>query len=106
MTTLRARLYLIAALLSLMAGCSPSRPPPNTYLNRTEAEVRSELGEPERDFPGHYGNPPMQFKDQFKGEVRTLVFKKPGGQYYVSFEKRSDGSICICSNWLPDGWAF
>ena len=89
-----------------IAGCSNSDPVENAYVNKTEAFVRAELGSPYREAVGHYGLPPISFTNQFSGEIKTLVFKKAGGEIYVSFEKRPDGWIGICSSWLPKGAAF
>jgi hypothetical protein len=94
-----------------MAGCgspppAPPGPPENAYANQTEAAVRSILGIPDHEFAGHYGAPPLQFTQSFTGEIKTLVFKKPGGSHYVTFEKRANGWIGICSSWLPAGGAF
>ena len=102
------RLCLIGVVLLLMIGCSSlaSHLSENAFANETEAAVRSELGEPHHQFAGHYGLRSMDFTKQFTGEIKTLVFKKPGGEYYVSFEKRPSGWVSICSNWLPDGRAF
>jgi hypothetical protein len=89
----------------VMSGCrSPVQVEP--YVNENEESVCSSLGKPNDHFPGHYGNPPLQFTKQFKGEIKTLIFKKPGGKYYISFEKRPAGWVCIGSSWLPDGAAF
>ena len=101
-------LYLLFILFTVVAGCtsSPGRSIENTYANKSEAAVRSELGEPRYEFAGHYGAPPMDFMKQFPGEIRTLVFKKPGGEFYVSFEKHPSGWVSIRSSWLPEGGEF
>jgi len=106
---LRKPPILLVLIAVALAGCGsqvPRRPPENTYVNKPEAVVRSELGEPHHEFAGHYGNPPLDFTKKFTGEIKTLVFKKSGGEYYVSFEKRPPGWVSICSSWLPDGAAF
>jgi hypothetical protein len=72
----------------------------------TEEAVRAELGEADKDFPRFYGNPGRSFTDLHPGEVKTLVFKKVGGEYYVEFEQLSAGWICISSSWLPTGAEF
>ena|ERR1035437_4400628 len=102
------RLCFIGVIPLLMIGCSslPSHLPENSYANKTEDAVRSELGEPHHWFAGPYGLPSMDFTKQFTGEIKTLVFKKPGGEYYVSFEKRPSGWVSICSSWIPDGAVF
>ena len=105
--SLGSRQILLVLVALVLAGCgSPVQKPENGYANKAEAVVRSELGEPQHQFTGHYGNPPLFFTQKFTGEIKTLVFKKPGGEYYVSFEKRPAGWISIGSSWLPDGAAF
>jgi hypothetical protein len=101
-------LQLLAILLcATLAGCGPHpRPPENTYANKTEAAVRSELGDPDREFAGHYAAPPPDFTQKFSGEIKTLVFKKGGYEHYVSFEKRPTGWISICSSSVPEGAVF
>src|ERR1035437_9597428 len=90
-------LWVLVASFTVMAGCSsqPAHLPENAYADKTEAAVRSELGEPHHQFAGHYGAPRMDFTKQFAGEIKTLVFKKPGGEYYVSLEKRPSGWVSI-----------
>ncbi|HEV7300081.1 MAG TPA: hypothetical protein VGN72_12000 [Tepidisphaeraceae bacterium] len=104
------RLYQLLIVLAAvtLSGCLavPAGPSENVYVNRTEAVVRAELGEPSDEFASHYGNPPLDFRRQFTGEIKTLVFKKPGGEHYISFEKRPDGWIAINSSWLPAGAVF
>jgi hypothetical protein len=78
----------------------------DNLTGRTEAAVRSDLGMPHREFSGHYGNPPADFTSKLSGDVKTCVFKKPGGQMYVSFENRHGTWIVICNSWLPGGAAF
>ena len=101
------QLVSVVVMLSL-TGCSKSKSwhPDNDYADKAESTVRAELGKPSREFVGHYGLPDVEFAKKFTGEIRTLVFKQRGGEFYVSFEKRSVGWISICSSWLPDGAAF
>ena len=68
--------------------------------------MRSELGKPDREFAGHYGNPPVDFTQKFTGEIKTLVFKKDGYEHYVSFEKQPTGWVGICSSSVPEGSVF
>jgi hypothetical protein len=58
------------------------------------------------EFAGHYAAPPLKFTRQFSGEIKTFVFKKRGGEYYVSFEKRQAGWVSISSSWLRTGAEF
>ena len=98
---------LIVALA--LAGCSSLtslQSDENAYANKPEAAVLFALGKPSDEFVGHYGNPPLDFRQKFTGEIKTLVFKKAGGEYYVSFEKRPVGWVGICSSWLPEGAQF
>ena len=101
-------LQLIAiVLVARLTGCGPPPPPPqNTYANKTEAAVRSQLGNPDREFAGHFGAPPDDFARKFSGEIKTLVFKKAGYEHYVTFEKRSAGWISIYSQSVPEGSVF
>jgi hypothetical protein len=102
------RVQLLAMLLiAMLAGCGPPpRLPDNKYANKTEAAVRSELGKPDSEFAGHYGAPPADSTQKFSGEIKTLVFKKGGYDHYVSFEKRPNGWISICSSSVPEGSSF
>jgi hypothetical protein len=101
-------LELLAILLvATLTGCGPPpRLPENTYANKTEADVRFELGKPDHEFAGHYGAPPLDFTQKFSGEIKTLVFKKAGYEHYVTFEKRPTGWISICSSSVPEGSVF
>jgi hypothetical protein len=105
-------LHLLTALwLSAgLTGCSRSPsytpPPENGLAGSNEAAVKSQLGQPSHEFAGHYGNPPLDFTEKFTGEVKPSVFTKPGGEVYVSFEKRNGTWIAICNSWLPKGAAF
>ena len=96
---------LAVAAVGLVGCARPERSMAreNSYAAMTEKSVRAMLGEPSEQFAGHYGLPPMKFRKQFNGEIKTLVFEKPGGAYYVSFEKRPAGWVSICSSWLPAG---
>jgi hypothetical protein len=102
------QLLAIIAFFAALSACDSTPPPPatNAYVGKTEAAVRAELGQPDHEFAGHYGNPPLHFTSQFTGEIKTLVFKRPDGEIYVSFEKRADGWMGICSQWLPQGGVF
>ena len=101
------QLLFVLATLALTGCASQSmHPPENAYANMTEAMVRAQLGEPHLEFAGHYGDPPLTFTQTFSGEIKTLVFKKPGGEYYVSFEKQPSGWVSICSSWLYEGARF
>ena len=102
--TSRAFQTLIVAVA--IAGCSSLTSPDNAYANKPEEAVRSTLGKPSVEFAGHYGNPPIDFRQKFTGEIKTLVFKRPGGEHYVSFEKRPAGWVSICSSWLPEGAVY
>ena len=102
---------LVAFCLSAgLTGCSGSQsyapPPENGLAGSAEAAVKSKLGQPNNEFSGHYGNPPLDFTKKFTGEVKTSVFSKPGGDVYVSFEKRNGTWVAICNSWLPKGAAF
>ena len=101
-------LHLLALLVvAALTGCGPPpRLPENAYANKTEAAVRSELGQPDHEFAGHYGAPPLGFTQTFSGEIKTLVFKKEGYEHYVTFEKRPNGWISICSSSVPEGSVF
>src|SRR5947209_2374245 len=50
---------LVVLVFATLTGCGPPpRLPENAYANKTEAAVRSELGQPDRESAGHYGAPP------------------------------------------------
>lgn len=66
----------------------------------------AELGKPWREFPGHFGLPHLDWTKKFTGEIKTAVFKKPGGDVYVSFENRNSIWYVISYSWLPEGAAF
>lgn len=101
----RITLIIIAILLS---SCDRrlSHLDDNEYLGMAEATVRADLGQVGHEFDGHYGNPPTDFTDRFVGPIKTLVFERPDGSRYVSFEERAGKWICISSSWLPMGAAF
>ena len=91
-----------------IAGCNRALPRllENAYAGKKETIVRSELGTPDREFVGHYGNPPLDFRKKFSGEIKTLVFNKGGYEHYVSFEKQATGWVGICSSSVPEGSQF
>lgn len=95
----------LTLLLLLISGCS-TPPSEDNLVGKSEAAVRSEFGQPHRESKGHYGAPPTTFAQKFTDEIKTLVFQQPGGEIYVSFEKRGDTWVAICNSWLPEGSAF
>ena len=105
---LRPLQLLTILVVAAFAGCGspPPRLPDNMYANKTEVTVRSELGQPDREFAGHYGNPSLDFTQKFTGEIKTLVFKKAGYEHYVTFERKPTGWTSICSSSVPEGSAF
>ena len=66
----------------------------------------SRYGRPKHEFAGHYGNPPLAWRQQFKGEVKSAVFGRLGGDLYVSFERRDGQWIVVSNSYLPRGAAF
>jgi hypothetical protein len=99
------RLSTVLAACLLLAGCY-SPPAENSLAGQSEASIRLTLGQPHNEFSGHYGLPSPAFTKEFVGEVKTSVFAKPGGELYVSFEKRNSVWIAICNSWLPKGSEF
>jgi hypothetical protein len=101
---------LLTASMTSCRSLSPSQPGgklrDDEFVGMTEQAVRVKLGGPDQELPRFYGNPPRSFTDHYQGEVKTLVFKKVGGEYYVAFENLGAGWTCICSSWLPDGAEF
>src|SRR5262245_44671793 len=81
--------WLSAGLTGCSGALSYSPPPENGLAGNTEAAVKSQMGQAKNEFSGHYGNPPLDFTKKFTGEVKTSVFSEPGGDVYVSFEKRN-----------------
>jgi hypothetical protein len=81
-------------------------PADNSLVGWTETGMRASYGQPKGEFPGHYGLPPMSWVRQFKGEIKTAVFARPGGELYVSYEKRNGQWIVISNSYLPHGGAF
>jgi len=93
------------ALVLLIAGCY-SPPSDNALVGRREAAVLAQLGPPSREWAAHYGNPPDTYTAKFTGEIRSAVFKKRGGEVYVTFEKRGGVWYAISNAWLREGWDF
>ena len=82
-------------------------PAENVLVGSTETAVRDRYGQPKHEFAGHYGNPPPDWTQQFKGEVKSAVFGRlGGGEIYVTFEKRDDQWMVISNSYLPRGAAF
>jgi hypothetical protein len=96
---------LTLALACLIAGCY-SPPPNNSLVGKPEATVIAQLGKPWTQSPGHYGMPTPDWRKKFTGEIKTAKFKKPGGEIYISFEKRNGTWYAISNDWLPKGAAF
>lgn len=101
----RSSKLLTLLLLLLIPGCY-SPPAENALTGKTEDAVRAQFGQPHHEFAGHYAAPPESFTQQFTGPIKTLVFAKPGGELYVSFERRNGSWIAICNSWLRSGAAF
>jgi hypothetical protein len=75
------------------------------YLGRTEEDIVAEWGQPNNRWEGHYGNPPLDYVNQYPG-AWTLVFKRPKGTFYISVHKVDDRWICFSASWLPKGMAW
>lgn len=99
--------FVILFVVVWFVGCdSAKRLPDNAYLNKTEFQVCSLLGQPESEFAGHYGNPPLTFTQKFHGEVKTLVFRSRAYDDYVTFEKQPIGWLVIRSSCVSKGTVF
>lgn len=97
------RVLLLLMVLSC-AGCY--RPPPdNAFVGSTKQQIIEKLGDPTRQFNGHYGIPDSNWASQHPNCV-TLVYKKPGGTLYVLIESKDGEWIGLGSQWLPEGAAF
>ena len=81
-------------------------PADNALVGTTEVEVQNRYGRPKEEFVGHYGNPPLAWTHQFKGDVKSGVFRRLGGEIYVTFENRDGHWIVISNSYLPRGAAF
>src|SRR5438477_12309471 len=98
-----ALLVCVATVVLVRASVWPSE---NALVGQTEAAVRARYGQPKHEFAGHYGLPPLAWTQQFKGEVKSGVFRRLGGEVYVTFEKRNGQWIVISNSYLPRGAAF
>jgi hypothetical protein len=78
---------------------------PNSYVGFTEAEIIREWGKPQKEWDGHYANPPVDYVKQ-NSPARTLLFRRWTGELYVSVKLQNGEWICFSSNWLRKGWAF
>jgi hypothetical protein len=78
----------------------------NYWVGRSAEEVIGAMREPDREFAGHYGAPPLDFTNNFAGEIRTLFFQRLLYETYASFEKRPAGWICIGSSKVLRGTVF
>lgn len=101
------RLGLVLFVLSVVvASASCYRPPPdNAFVGSTKQQIIAKLGNPTKQFNGHYGLPNPAWTSQHPNCV-TLIFKKPGGTLYVTIEPKNGGWIGLSSQWLPEGGAF
>jgi hypothetical protein len=98
---------VIAACITIELGaCASIKPADNALVGQTETEVCAIYGHPKREFAGHYGLPPLAWTRQFKGEVKTDVFRRLDGEIYVTYEKRSGQWVVISNSYLPHGGAF
>lgn len=105
-----AALLLCAVTMVLRPGGRGTqlifRPADGGLVGMTETNVHSRLGQPRLGFAGHYGLVSRQFADKFPGKIKTSVFRIPGGDEYVSFERRQDTWIVISNTWLQAGGVF
>jgi hypothetical protein len=88
-----------------LPGCA-ARPRENSLVGKSEAAILMEFGQSHSEFAGHYGSPPVSFVEKFRGEVKTMIFDRRGGDLYVSFEKRNGVWTAICNSFLAKGSMF
>src|SRR4051812_1803193 len=93
--------FALAALVAIVYFVRASMwPGENALVGQTEAAVRGRYGQPSHEFAGHYGLPPLVWTQQFKGEVKSNVFGRLGGELYVTYEKRNGRWVVIANSYL------
>ena len=63
------------------------------------------MGMPDGRWPGHYGNPPLQWAKQYE-PCETLTYSKWSGTLYISVYQKNGKWVCFCSTWLVKGGVF
>jgi hypothetical protein len=94
---------IVAAMFIARASAWPAE---NALVGQSEAAIRTRYGQPKHEFDGHYGAPPVEWTRQFDGDVKSGVFRRLGGDLYVTFEKRNGQWIVISNSYLPRGGVF
>jgi hypothetical protein len=97
----------VVAVLAWRRGWSPAVVPPadNAYVGRTREQVVGLLGAPDGRWPGHYGNPSLEWAEQYE-PCETLTYSKWNGTLYVSVYPKDGQWVCFSSHWLRKVAAF
>jgi hypothetical protein len=75
------------------------------YHGQTRAAILTRLGPPTHEWNGHYGNPPLGYVDAHSPAI-SMIYERPFGRLYLSFEQVDGEWICFSSSWLEPGAAF
>jgi hypothetical protein len=104
----RSILILIGSILVIVIVIIPKRdfwPAENSYVGKTRAEISALWGEPEDEWDGHYGNPPLVYAQKYS-PAKTMVFRRWSGSLYVSMHPINGTWFCFSSTWLQRGHTF
>lgn len=97
----------VVAVLAWRGGWSPAviPPAPDAYVGQTREQIIDQLGAPDGRWPGHYGNPPLDWAKQYE-PCETLTYLKWNGTLYASVYQKDGQWVCFSSHWLPKEGAF
>ena len=120
MTRRRKRLLIIAVVLTALAyigwaayvrlgGPAVQR---NTFVGRTELQLRASFGEPDKDWSGYHSLALYVPAALPPGPIRTLIFHPrgmlhpEGGTLWVWVVERDGAWVCFESCWFAAGVRF
>ena len=72
------------------------------FVGCSRAEVVKRMGLPAHEVENHFGNPPASYI-KLHPVVKILVYSQPGGELYVSFERRGSKWLAFECSFLPAG---
>lgn len=98
---------VVVATLAWRYGRSASVVPPadNAFAGLTREQIVARLGTPDGQWPGHYGNPSLEWAMQYD-PCETLTYLEWNGTLYISVYQKNGQWVCFSSTWLPEGAAF
>jgi len=76
--------------------------PDEIYVGKTREELIALLGQPTREGPWYIGQPPLKYREKYKG-TQTLEWHWESGQFLASVHPADGKWVCYYSAWVPKG---